>query len=187
MIRPILLAGALALASSPSFGESLASAGGRYAIEPSSRIVFSVGQVGGGGIEGQFRQFSGTFIIDAARVSRSAVSFTLRPASVQAGQPRITNFLRSSAVFDVDNHPAITFRSTRVTQTGPRSATVEGVLSARGVARRESFEVVLLRQQGRGIAFHVTGNVQRSPYGMDVGTPIYSNVVKFDMTVEGRR
>lgn len=187
MVRTILLASVLALVSSPSFSESLSSAGGRYAIAPSSRIVFSVGQIGGGGIEGQFRQFSGTFIIDAARVSRSAVSFTLRPASVQAGQPRITSFLRSSAVFDVDNHPAITFRSIRVTQTGPRSAVVEGMLSARGVTRRENFNVALLRHQGRGVSFHVTGEVLRSPYGMDVGTPIYSNVVKFDMTVEGRR
>ncbi|TIQ53780.1 MAG: polyisoprenoid-binding protein, partial [Mesorhizobium sp.] len=27
----------------------------------------------------------------------------------------------------------------------------------------------------------------RSRYGMDVGTPIYSNVVDFDMTLTGRR
>ncbi len=27
----------------------------------------------------------------------------------------------------------------------------------------------------------------RSRYGMDVGTPIYSNVVQFDMTIRGQR
>ncbi|RWB26073.1 MAG: polyisoprenoid-binding protein, partial [Mesorhizobium sp.] len=37
------------------------------------------------------------------------------------------------------------------------------------------------------IRFHVTGQVLRSRYGMDVGTPIYSNVVDFDMTLTGRR
>jgi polyisoprenoid-binding protein YceI len=37
------------------------------------------------------------------------------------------------------------------------------------------------------VAFHVTGKVLRSRYGMDVGTPIYSNVVDFDMTLVGRR
>jgi polyisoprenoid-binding protein YceI len=29
--------------------------------------------------------------------------------------------------------------------------------------------------------------VLRSPYGMDVGTPIYSNVVRFDMELKARR
>jgi hypothetical protein len=29
--------------------------------------------------------------------------------------------------------------------------------------------------------------VLRSPYGMDVGTPIYSNVVQFDMRLKAKR
>jgi hypothetical protein len=29
--------------------------------------------------------------------------------------------------------------------------------------------------------------VLRAPYGMDVGTPIYSNVVQFDMELKGKR
>ena len=33
----------------------------------------------------------------------------------------------------------------------------------------------------------VTGKVLRSRYGMDVGTPLYSNVVDFDMTLTGKR
>lgn len=185
MIRIILLAGALALAAAPCPADSLSSAGGRYAIAPSSRIAFTVAQVGGGGIAGQFRQFSGTFVIDATQVSRSSVSFTLRPASVETAQSRITGFLRSPAVFDVEAHPSIVFKSTKVTQTGPSSATIEGVLTARGITHDETFDVALLQHQGRHIAFHVTGDVLRSRYDMDVGTPIYSNVVRFDMTMQG--
>jgi polyisoprenoid-binding protein YceI len=37
------------------------------------------------------------------------------------------------------------------------------------------------------VTFHVTGKVLRSPYGMDVGTPIYSNVVDFDMNLLGAK
>ena len=40
---------------------------------------------------------------------------------------------------------------------------------------------------GSSISFHVTGKVFRSPYGMDAGTPIYSNVVQFDMMLKARR
>ena len=61
------------------------------------------------------------------------------------------------------------------------------MLTARGVSHEETFRATLIRRDGDRVAFHVTGRVLRSPYGMDVGTPIYSNVVTFDMTLVGRR
>lgn len=178
---------ALLLSITPVWGQTLAEASGRYAIAPSSRVAFSVGQVGGGGISGVFTRFSGDFSIDPREVGRSSVTFSLDPGSVATGQARVDNFLRSSAVFDVNAYPVIAFRSTRVVQDVPESAVIEGMLSAHGRTRRESFRVTLLELQGRSIAFHVVGDVLRSPYGMDVGTPIYSNVVRFDMMVRGER
>jgi polyisoprenoid-binding protein YceI len=47
--------------------------------------------------------------------------------------------------------------------------------------------VKLTSWTGRAIGFNVSGNIYRSRYAMDVGTPIYSNVVRFDMTIEGQR
>ncbi len=102
-------------------------------------------------------------------------------------QPRVENFLRSSAVFDAAAYPVISFRSTAVRQEGSNRALIQGVLTARGVTHRETFEATLVRQQGRTIAFHVVGDLMRSPYGMDVGTPIYSNVARFDIILNGRR
>lgn len=97
------------------------------------------------------------------------------------------NFLRSDAVFDAAAYPEISFQSSRVIADGDRSATVEGMLRARGQSRPETFHVTLLKHQAGRVTFHVVGKVLRSRYGMDVGTPIYSNVVLLDMTVEGRR
>lgn len=167
--------------------DALSEAAGRYSIEPSSRIAFHVGQVAGGGIDGDFTQFQGTFSIDGKNVERSKVSFTLSPASVRAREKRIENFLRSDAIFDVEEYPEITFRSTAVTRTGEASARIDGMLTARGKTRKAQFVAsVSDRDQGR-IVFHVQGKVLRSPYGMDAGTPIYSNVVEFDMVLQGRR
>ncbi|HET7412768.1 MAG TPA: YceI family protein, partial [Pararhizobium sp.] len=120
-------------------------------------------------------------------IARSRVVFTLRPASVVTDEPRVENFLRSVAVFDAAAYPVITFRSIKVVPTGDNSATIDGILSARGKTHEETFTATLISHDGRRAAFHVVGDVLRSPYGMDVGTPIYSNVVKFDMTVRGRR
>lgn len=188
MARTLLATGLLALiAIAPVRADTLSALHGRYVIDPSSRIAFSVAQVGGDGISGIFSRFSGTFDLDPDNIARSRVSFSLRPESVTTGEPRVETFLKSSAVFDVEAHPVITFRSTAIRKDGADRALIQGVLTARGIARRETFAATLVKRQGRTIAFHVAGDVLRSPYGMDVGTPIYSNVVRFDMTLNGRR
>lgn len=194
MRKPVFIANALALAcmlgASPlalAANDTLSAAAGNYRIDKTSAIHFAVDQVGGGGIRGVFPEYSGNFSIDGGDVGRSSVTITLFPKSVRANEGRMDDFLRSDAVFDVAEYPKITFRSTSVKQTGPSTADIEGVLTARGKSRPAEFHAALSRQGGSRISFHVTGQIYRSPYGMGVGTPIYSNLVKFDMTLNGTR
>lgn len=187
---PTLLSAALtfaALAPGARAAPELADVAGHYRIDSSSTIAFSVAQIGGGGIVGDFRSFSGAFDLDPQNVAASRVTFKLRPKSVTAAQPRIENFLRSSAVFDAADYPVITFRSIRIAPIDGESARIDGILSARGKSRQESFTATLVKHRGSKVTFHVVGKVLRSPYGMDVGTPIYSNVVLFDMMLHGSR
>ncbi|MHA6642322.1 YceI family protein [Mesorhizobium sp. A623] len=188
MLRTLLSISLLSLfAVVPAQADTLSTLHGRYVIDPSSRIAFSVAQIGGGGIDGVFSRFSGTFDLHPDDIARSSVKFSLQPESVATGQPRVEDFLRSSAVFDVAAYPVIAFRSTAIHQQGSDHAVIEGMLTARGITRRETFEATLIRQQGRMVAFHVVGDMMRSPYGMDVGTPIYSNIARFDMVLNGMR
>lgn len=182
-IIPALLCPVPALARTPALSE----AAGTYDISGASQIRFSVDQIGGGGIRGRFAKFSGAVRIDGRRIGASTVSFTIYPQSVSAAEERIENFLRSSAVFDAAAYPTVTFRSTAVRQTGADAVIVDGMLTARGITHREQFAVQLQKLSGRTIAFNVTGNVYRSRYRMDVGTPIYLNVVKFDMDIRAVR
>ena len=166
----------------------LGDAAGSYTINlTSSSIHFSIGKVGGGGLNGAFGRFKGSIRIDNSDVARSQVNFTIFPESVGTGQSRIDAFLRSDAVFDAANNPEIQFRSTSVTRTSDTSALVTGRLTARGKTFAEKFTAELGGLKAGTIKFHVTGKVLRSRYGMDVGTPIYSNVVDFDMTLTGKK
>ncbi|MBW6420969.1 YceI family protein [Rhizobium sp. XQZ8] len=191
--KSVLLATLLLSAAFPAVGRSavevpsLSAAAGRYAITPKSNIGFAVDQVGGGGIKGRFGKFSGTFNLKAGDLAHSIVNFELQPESVSTGQDRVDAFLRSGAVFDTSHFEKITFRSERVEQTGPDSAHVSGTLTAKGHSSPESFDVKLTSFGDRSIAFNVSGKIFRSRYSMDVGTPIYSNVVQFDMMIEGQR
>lgn len=178
---------AVLLWASPIAAATLDQITGRYEIDPSSQISFSVDQVGGGGFAGRFPQFSGRIELVARMPERSKVTFRIMPASVATGESRIDHFLRSDAVFDAARHPVITFASTRVRLLDARRAIIEGVLSARGRSRTETFTATMVETSGRNVTFHVVGNVLRSPYGMDVGTPIYSNIVRFDMTIRAHQ
>ncbi len=177
----------LAYAPLAAQADTLAEVAGRYKIQSSSRVGFTVSQVGGGGITGDFKKFSGVFSLDNSNIGRSVIDFTLYPESVSTGQARVENFLRSDAVFDSANFPTITFKSTQITQTSPDTAEVAGILTARGKSGPASFQANLADHGKNSITFRVQGKIMRSRYGMDVGTPIYSNVVQFDMTIRGQR
>ncbi|MGX7876280.1 YceI family protein [Mesorhizobium sp. ORM6] len=167
---------------------ALSEAAGSYTISPaSSSIRFTIGKAGGGGFDGAFARFKGTIRIDSGDVGRSKVDLVIYPESVGTGQGRIDAFLRSDAVFDAANSPEIQFHSTSVTRTGDASALVTGRLTARGKTFPEKFTAELDGLKAGTIKFHVTGKVLRSRYGMDVGTPLYSNVVDFNMTLTGKR
>jgi polyisoprenoid-binding protein YceI len=181
------IAALLAFSPITTRADTLAEVAGRYNIQPSSHVGFTVAQVGGGGITGDFKKFSGVFSLNKSDISQSVISFTLYPESVSTGQARIESFLRSDAVFDSANFPTITFRSTQIKQTSADTAEVAGILTARGKSSPASFQANLADHGKNSIIFHVQGKVMRSRYGMDVGTPIYSNVVQFDMTIRGQR
>ncbi|WP_311030178.1 YceI family protein [Mesorhizobium koreense] len=190
IFRNVTLAAVLlASLSAPSWAAAvdLKDAAGRYAITPvGSSLAFAVDSVAGKGISGKFAQYSGLIVIDGD-IGRSSVRITIIPASVETGQDRVDTFLKSNAVFDVANEHAISFRSSNVRRTGESSAIITGTLTARGRSRPATFLAELEGLSRGSISFHVTGKVLRSPYGMDAGTPIYSNVVQFDMMLKARR
>jgi polyisoprenoid-binding protein YceI len=186
LLVPLMLGTALIQPASAAV--DLADAAGRYTIGASgSRIGFAIAQMAGRGLSGEFGNFSGSIRIDAKDVSRSEVQISIYPASVSTGQNRVDKFLRSNAVFDTAKEEVITFRSTTVAQQNDETALVTGQLTARGKTHAEKFNVRLESVSKGGIVFHVTGKVLRSRYGMDVGTPIYSNVVDFDMRLMAKR
>lgn len=181
----ILAAGAAQPASATP---SLSEAGGSYAFSNSgSEIRFAIGQIDGGGLQGHFNRFSGTIRIDPQDIAHSKVNITIVPGSVATGEGRVDAFLKSNAVFNSDVEKAIVFNSASVQRNGPDGAVVKGRLTARGKSASETFNVALENFSKGSVTFHVTGKVFRSRYGMDVGTPIFSNVVDFDMRFVAQR
>ena len=108
---------------------------GDYTIDPShSRLGFSARHAMVTTVRGQFSDFEGIAHVDAENPAASTVSLTIRPASISTGTADRDGHLVSADFFDVENHPAITFTSTKVEREGAEW-TITGDLTIKGVTK----------------------------------------------------
>lgn len=92
-------------------------------------------------VKGQFSGISGTLVLDEADITQSRVEASLDAATVNTGNSQRDEHLRSADFFEVEKHPALSFRSTGIRRTGPQQLAVSGNLTMRGVTRPVVFEV----------------------------------------------
>jgi len=105
--------------------------------------------------KGRFSEITGTINLDERNLENSSVDVTINVASVDTHDEKRDGHLKSADFFDVENHPKITFKSTKVEPNGKDRLNVTGDLTIRGVTR----SVVLDTEfNGRG----------RSPWGSEV-------------------
>ena len=71
----------------------------------------------------------------------SWVEVRIDPASVESGDAKRDEHLRSPDFFDVERYPEITFRSTRVEGDSPGGFHLEGDLTVHGVTRPVTLDV----------------------------------------------
>ena len=65
-------------------------------------------------VRGRFKDFSGTVQVDEASPNESRVEVSIDAASIDTGVADRDAHLRSADFLDVEHHPKLTFRSTRV-------------------------------------------------------------------------
>jgi polyisoprenoid-binding protein YceI len=128
-------------------------------------------------VKGQFGSFTGEVVLDGQHPERSRVEVEIDAASLDTRTPMRDDHLRSADFLHVEEHPTITFRSTRVEL--PPGAAVEpglsfkvaGDLTIRGVTR----EVVLdATWAGEGVgprggkvsAFSASTRINRKDWGL---------------------
>ena len=86
-------------------------------------------------VRGRFRDFEGTIQFDEANPEQSSVSFTIQTSSIDTSESDRDKHLRSADFFSVDEHPTITFTSTRVRRISGGQFEVVGRLTIRGVTK----------------------------------------------------
>lgn len=92
-------------------------------------------------VRGQFDSFQGTLHLDMQNPEKSSVEGSVDMNSIDSGDEGRDTHLRSADFFDVEHHPKMTFRSTRIESRGDNEFKVHGDLTIRGTTRPITWDV----------------------------------------------
>ncbi len=135
----ILVAAGLLPAATPAFA-----APETYLIDPAhSGVGFSVRHLFSR-VPGRYTKFEGKIVVDRDDYSKSSVEVSIDATSIDTNEPSRDKHLKSPDFFDVAKHPKLTFKSTRVKQSGPTKLSVEGDLTIRGTTKAVTLDVDVL-------------------------------------------
>ena len=83
-------------------------------------------------IAGTFDKWNATLTFKSPDVTTAAWDVEIQAASVDTGSGLKDSKLKSADFFDVENNPLITFKSTKVVQTGGNTFELDGNFTIRG-------------------------------------------------------
>jgi len=126
-----------------------------WKIDPAhSAIHFSVRHMMISNVRGEFERFDGTIDLDEQNPENTTVEIRIDAASINTREDQRDGHLRSADFLDAENHPHLTFKSTRVERTGENTAGLHGNLTIRDITNP-----VVLEVEHAGILTNPWGNL----------------------------
>ena len=146
-------------------------------------------------VRGRFSDFAGTIVYDEEHPPRSSVEVTIQAASVDTNEPNRDTHLRSADFFDVETHPTLAFRSTRVISKGGGAFEVEGNLTIRGITRPVTLPATFLGKArdpwgADRLGFEAETTINRKDFGLtwnaalETGGFLVGDDVKIQLSVQ---
>jgi polyisoprenoid-binding protein YceI len=152
-----------------------------------STIKFSV--AASVSIVGAFNKWDASLTFSSPDVTTAAVDVEIQADSVDTGSAVKNAKLKGPDFFDVKNNPLITFKSTKIVQTGPDSFELDGNFTIRGVTKPEKLTLTVSGKGTGSGTIKGTMAFDRRDYGMNSGIPFIRVADRVEVTVNllGRR
>ncbi len=167
-----------------------------WKIDPAhSAIHFTVRHMMIANVRGEFERFTGTVELDVERPENTRVEVEIDAASINTREPQRDAHLRSADFLDVENHPHIIFKSTRVERTGETTARLHGDLTIRGITRPVTLDVehtgIVTSPWGhRSAGFEARTKINRKDWGLtwnkalEAGGVLVGDEIKIEIELE---
>ena len=116
-------------------------------------------------VRGRFDRFAGSYEVGR---NGTTIELTIDADSIDTGNAKRDEHLRSPDFFDVGEHAQVRFRSTRVDAVGDEILHVVGNLEVAGIAEPLEFAVTV-QPAGDGLALEARTTVDQRRFGMSSG------------------
>jgi len=100
-----------------------------------SYIGFSAQHMVVSHVPGKFENYDGKVIFDGKNLAAGSTELTINVQSINTGNERRDNHLRSSEFFDLENFPIITFKSSKIVPGEGNKFKMLGDLTIRGITK----------------------------------------------------
>ena len=141
-------------------------------------------------VKGRFKDLEGVISFDEDDVSRSSVTATIRPGSIDTGNKRRDAHLLLRDFFDVENFPEIEFKSTSIRRGRDRdSLDMEGELRIRDKTVPIALAVnVMDRSRSPSgeefVYYSATTELDRCAFGINYGRGFIGRRLKVNINVQ---
>jgi polyisoprenoid-binding protein YceI len=145
-------------------------------------------------VKGRFVDLEGTITADEQDFSKSEVVATMKTASLDTRNDQRDTHLRSADFLDVETHPEVTFKSTRIEGRKEKFKLI-GDLTIRGTTRPITLDVTFEGEGkdpwgGTRASFSASGKIDRRDYGLtwnvalETGGILVANEVKINIEAQ---
>jgi len=160
-----------------------------------SHVEFAVKHLMISTVKGRFAEVEGTIVLDEANPANSRVEARIAASSVNTHEAQRDAHLRSADFFDAENHPYLTFSSTRVDPKGESDFTAYGDLTIRGVTHPVALEGEFAGSTSTPFgttmaAFSAKTKINRKDYGLnwnaalETGGVLVGDEIKISLEIE---
>jgi polyisoprenoid-binding protein YceI len=134
-------------------------------------------------IKGSFDEWNANMKFSSPDVRGGVLDIEIQAASVNTGSHMKDNKLKGKDFFNAKESPIISFKSTKVVQTGPNTFDLEGDFTIRGVTRKEKLTLIDNGKGSTSGSIDGTMAFDRKDYGMNSGIPFIKIANRVEVAV----
>jgi polyisoprenoid-binding protein YceI len=168
----LLVAGIAFTGFRPADPPAAAFPAGTYAVDNShSEVAFKVKHLGLATVTGYFRDYEATVASTSGEIEDLEFNATIQATSIDTGNDKRDDHLRSGDFFEVETYPTLTFVSTAIRNIDGDEFEIVGDLTMHGVTKSIVLEAELTGQGkdpwgGQRIAVEAEGEINRKDFGL---------------------
>jgi len=162
-----------------------------WKLDPShSSVGFSVPHLVVSSVEGRFKTSTAKVTLDEADLTKSQVSLEADVASIDTGDQKRDDHLKSPDFFDAKKFPKLTFKSTKIVKAG-KAFKLTGDLTIRDVTKSVTLDATVSEPVktpwgNLARAAKVSGKIKRGDFGLKWNKALETGgvVVGDDVTID---